>query len=170
MLAGRNFFDVLGRLSGENAKNGTNTLDDRLLHYFTGTAVNSAGTWMSADSGESTNWSEYWQYTCGANGNVTWIDRNSGLNEYDYVYDGLNQPTRVNSNGYWHTYTYDDGGNILTQTKSGALPAGTITYTYRADAWQNLLTGYGGETFTYDEIGNPLKWRNGMTFTWQNGR
>ena len=78
--------------------------------------------------------------------------------------------TAANVVGYTYAYTYDDGGNILTQTKSGALPAETITYTYRADAWQDLLTGYGGETFNYDEIGNPLKWRNGMTFTWQNGR
>ena len=27
-----------------------------------------------------------------------------------------------------------------------------------------------GETFIYDEIGNPLIRQNGMTFTWLNGR
>ena len=47
--------------------------------------------------------------------------------------------TAANVVGYTYAYTYDDGGNILTQTKSGALPAETITYTYRADAWQDLL-------------------------------
>ena len=33
-----------------------------------------------------------------------------------------------------------------------------------------MLTQYNGQTFTYDEIGNPLNYRDGMSFTWQNGR
>ena len=32
------------------------------------------------------------------------------------------------------------------------------------------MTSYNGETITYDGIGNPLKYRNGMTMQWKNGR
>ncbi|MCQ4114246.1 RHS repeat-associated core domain-containing protein [Ruminococcus sp. zg-921] len=32
------------------------------------------------------------------------------------------------------------------------------------------MTSYNGETITYDAIGNPLSYRDGMTMTWQNGR
>ena len=31
-------------------------------------------------------------------------------------------------------------------------------------------TRYNGETITYDEIGNPLSYRDGMEMTWLNGR
>ena len=36
--------------------------------------------------------------------------------------------------------------------------------------WGDKLTSYNGETITYDEIGNPLSYRDGMTMTWLNGR
>ena len=32
------------------------------------------------------------------------------------------------------------------------------------------MTAYNGETITYDEIGNPLSYRNGMSFEWEGGR
>lgn len=36
--------------------------------------------------------------------------------------------------------------------------------------WKDKLTSYNGETITYDGIGNPLKYRNGMTMQWKKGR
>ena len=33
-----------------------------------------------------------------------------------------------------------------------------------------MLTSYNGQTITYDAIGNPLNYRDGITMTWQNGR
>ena len=33
-----------------------------------------------------------------------------------------------------------------------------------------MLTSFNGQAITYDEIGNPLTYRDGFTFTWQNGR
>ena len=33
-----------------------------------------------------------------------------------------------------------------------------------------MLTVYDGENITYDDIGNPLSYRNGISFTWKNGR
>ena len=32
------------------------------------------------------------------------------------------------------------------------------------------MTSYNGATITYDEIGNPLSYYNGASFTWENGR
>jgi len=44
------------------------------------------------------------------------------------------------------------------------------SYTYGDTEWKDLLTGFNGTTITYDEIGNPQNWRDGMSFTWVNGR
>ena len=33
-----------------------------------------------------------------------------------------------------------------------------------------MLTSFNGQTITYDEIGNPLQYRDGMSFTWVKGR
>ena len=33
-----------------------------------------------------------------------------------------------------------------------------------------MLTSYNGQSITYDGIGNPLTYRDGITMTWQNGR
>ncbi len=43
-------------------------------------------------------------------------------------------------------------------------------YQYTDPKWSDKLTVYNGQTITYDEIGNPLQYRNGMSFTWKNGR
>ena len=49
--------------------------------------------------------------------------------------------------------------------------AKTDTYGYNAtNLCADVLTQYNGQTFTYDEIGNPLSYRDGMSFTWENGR
>ena len=47
----------------------------------------------------------------------------------------------------------------------------TRDYRYQDSGnWKDLLTYYFGSTITYDAIGNPLNYRNGMTMTWVNGR
>jgi len=46
----------------------------------------------------------------------------------------------------------------------------TSTYTYGNPLWKDQLTAYNGQTITYDKIGNPLTYRDGITFTWRNGR
>ena len=69
-------------------------------------------------------------------------------------------------NGVNYAYTYDGNGNILAANVGGT----AHTYTYGNSVWKDLLTAYDGQTITYDDIGNPLAYLNGMTFTWQNGR
>ena len=66
-----------------------------------------------------------------------------------------------------YTYSYDNGGNITEIKKNDVV---IKNYTYGNSEWRDLLTAFNGETITYDEIGNPLTYRNGLNFTWQNGR
>ena len=104
-------------------------------------------------------------YAYDAMGNITEVaDSRGRVNTY--AYDDLNQLVSANLLGNSYTYTYDDNGNILTAVENGV----THTYTYGDSRWRDLLTAYDGQTFTYDQIGNPLTYRNGMRFSWQNGR
>lgn len=44
-----------------------------------------------------------------------------------------------------------------------------VVYTYGDDKWKDLLTGYGDQSITYDEQGNPTSYL-GHTLTWEKGR
>ena len=102
-----------------------------------------------------------------------------GDRQSTYQYDEINQLIREN-NAYLNktvTYSYDAGGNILSKTaypyttgSVAELTGETVTYGYGDSEWKDLLTAYNGQAITYDEIGNPLNYKNGFTFTWQNGR
>ena len=59
-------------------------------------------------------------------------------------------------------YFYNDGGNINYKVNAD----GSKThYVYDAE-WKDLLVGFDGQTITYDEIGNPIVYRDGMNFSW----
>ena len=105
------------------------------------------------------------KYTYDAMGNITQISENNEV-ERSYTYDALNQLTSETRDGIAETYTYDNGGNILSRTRSGV----TDTWSYESTLWKDLLTSYNGQAITYDEIGNPLTYRDGMTMTWEHGR
>ena len=117
-------------------------------------------------------------YTYDAVGNIETISENGEL-KAKYYYDELSQLVREDNKELNQTivYEYDQGGNIQSKTRyaytEGELgeAVGTDTYSYQAeDLWADVLTGYNGQKFTYDEIGNPLTYRDGMGFTWQYGR
>ncbi len=46
----------------------------------------------------------------------------------------------------------------------------TIPYGYSTGTWGDMLTSYNGTTISYDAIGNPTNWRNGITNVSWNGR
>ena len=96
-------------------------------------------------------------------------------------YDSQNQLIREDNErlGLTYTYSYDCGGNLTAKKcysyTTGNLPSTPnqqYEYTYggATATWKDQLTGYNGETITYDGVGNPLTDRNGMEFTWQSGR
>ena len=102
----------------------------------------------------------------------------TGTAAYRYIYDDLNQLVRINdvAGGKTYTYTYDNRGNLrqkneyaLSTGKLGT-PTRTVDYGYGNADWQDQLTSYNGSTITYDAIGNPTIWYNGMQITWQKGR
>ena len=109
---------------------------------------------------------ELLEYAYDENGNITSVKKNGALLE-SYEYDALNQLTKVTRGSEVYTYTYDNAGNILSVKKNGAV---IKDYGYSDPEWKDLLTSFNGQTITYDAIGNPLTYRDGMTMTWQSGR
>ncbi len=113
-------------------------------------------------------------FTYDQNGNITKIVFSTG-EEIRYVYDDLGQLLREDNGliGSTYVYTYDDAGNILTRkyyslTAAGTTPSNlysTYTYSYSTSAWGDLLTSYNGREITYDEIGNPISYYNGVSYT-----
>ena len=97
----------------------------------------------------------------------------SEINDMWYLYDEAGQlTTEVNINtNTGKDYVYDKGGNIteVRHFENGEYGA-TDTYTYGNSNWKDLLTEYNGNKITYDEIGNPLTYYNGMEFSWTMGR
>ena len=111
---------------------------------------------------------------------------------YGIYYDKLGQLVREDNTVIEKTYlyNYDLSGNITSVDKFELVPEGKnpvvpdnpcipydpvnfyiyygrTQYTY-GDSWGDKLTYYNGYGITYDEIGNPLSYCNGSsyTFTW----
>ncbi len=130
---------------------------------------------------------EEYRYTYDDSGNITKIEsvtvengNRVGTTLYVYDYDSFGQLIyeRDYIQNLSRHYDYDEGGNLLNETinyydgSNGGVPTRTedINYRYTDTNWTDKMTSYKGQTITYDEIGNPLSYRDGMTMTWQNGR
>ena len=89
-----------------------------------------------------------------------------------YGYDDLGQlKTSYGPKCYW--YDYDNRGNITRKyyfSESGTGFDDFGVYEYTDSEWGDLLTKYNGTEITYGALGNPLNWRDGMSFTWENDR
>lgn len=116
-------------------------------------------------------------YTYDRMGNIESISDPNGV-MVEYTYDQLNQ-LKVEydrRNKRKVTYTYDDGGNILSKVEQTLNTAGNVisgsdvshTYTYES-GWKDRLASYDGEEIVYDAIGNPLEYK-GNILTWTQGR
>lgn len=120
-----------------------------------------------------------YEYTYDANGNITQVYENGEL-AHKYTYDCLNQLKEEYDyiNRFYINYSYDKAGNIQSKNEqyldptydypSGS-PTGNV-YEYTDTEWKDKVTKINGDTITYDESGNPLSYRDGMTFEWKNGR
>lgn len=119
-------------------------------------------------------------YEYNSDGFITAIYKNGTLTE-SFEYDGLGQLTRENNKTLDKTvvYQYDLGGNIksktiykcdfTTKTKDLSNAVDSVKFGYQND-WTDILVSYDGQEIKYDKIGNPLSYRDGMNFTWDNGR
>ncbi len=85
------------------------------------------------------------------------------LYEYD-TYGNLRKKYTINCTDFSTAASAKENMWLYTYT--------TDTYTYGNTSWKDQLTAYNGAAFTYDAIGNPTKYNNGKsyTFQWQNGR
>ena len=165
---------------------GTGMYTDRIMSVGTSTGIYSARVLFEYDDlGRLTKrrhitapWGGFPEttYTYDSMGNIQTVKSGSKLETY--TYDSLNQLVRVDSQreNKSITYTYDNRGNLLERKEyaytTGTLGTATktVSYAYGDSTWKDLMTSYSGQTITYDTIGNPLKYRDGMNFTWKNGR
>jgi RHS repeat-associated protein len=148
--------------------------------------VNPNGTTTTLIAGLTNGQNPELSYSYDALGNITEVYEGSTL-QARYTYDALSQLVRVDDAVLQTTltYTYDTGGNLLTATTYAYTtapvptnPTGSVSYSYSDNSWGDLLTGvttsgstpFNTFTPTYDAIGNPLSWRNGMTMSWTRGR
>ena len=112
-------------------------------------------------------------YDYDRNANISAININD-KNRSSYEYDDLNRLVRENNRaaGRTYVYSYDKYGNILyvaeysfTEGEPGE-PLNITSYGYNDSSWNDLLTEYNGQSFTYDMSGKPLSYRSGMVFGW----
>ncbi len=153
-------YDELSRLQSRTV--GTETPFVTEYTYLEGKDSNTTTTLVKTVK----NGSDTLEYTYDALGNITTVSKN-GIVIEQYSYDELNQLKSAVYGEDTYQYFYDDGGNLTEIKKNNEV---IKSYSYGNSEWKDLLTSFNGETITYDEIGNPLSYRNGMSFTWQNGR
>ncbi len=132
---------------------------------------------------DGTTVTDRYGYTYDEYGNITQI-RENGTLIWCYDYDELGQLVREVDCVADSTrlYVYDSAGNITDKyyfdSFSEDLPlyhvyaclgaeTSLLTFNYSSSEWGDLLTGLNGQTITYDEIGNPLNWRNVFSMTWE---
>ena len=155
-------YDGFGRVTGRTYSN-TSGANRRVTTY----TYQDVGTDKTTTLLKSVNNSGFGElgYEYDAVGNITQITKNGTVQE-TYTYDALNQLKTVTRNGVTTEYNYQNG-NITSVTQNGTV---IKTYGYTDSTWSDLLTSFNGQTITYDNIGNPLQYRDGMSFTWAKGR
>ena len=148
--------------------NQTNEMIQRVYNY---TIVNGVFDYSTAYTD---------QYAYNELGNIVSITRydsnNVATGVISYVYDDFGRLIRENNPYFNRTYlyTYDVKGNILTKKEyyysTGTLtsPLVTHSFTYDSPYFPNQLIAFDGESFQYDNIGNPYIYR-GHDLTWARG-
>ena len=175
--ADRYGYDSLGRLDVLVNENDSDDVLTTFIGYQDLSSSATSGqvkTWKVRPYGRTTYLYEG-TYSYDARGNITAI-KEADNNTRTFVYDSFDQLISEEKPLFskkW-TYSYDDGGNILSKQEyvtSGQTTKllKTTTYTYGDEDWPDLLTAYNGESITYDGIGNPLS-DGTWTYTWQHGR
>ena len=161
-------YDGLNRLTKTSLTTSTNTPIDTTYTYFA--SKRGSGYTTTKLKSETINGEKY-EYKYDARSNITDVTKD-GVLQYHYGYDMMNQLVSVEDklNGKVYNYTYDAGGNLISETVTDSNGTTSNAYEYNNSNWGDVLTSYNGQSITYDEIGNPLTYRDGMSMTWKNGR
>lgn len=118
-------------------------------------------------------------YTYDLAGNITQVKEGTVVKS-SYTYDGhgrLLTETDFTEN-VQHKYVYNSTGNIkahwtysLDENGNTVESGADVKYFTHTNAdWPDQVTTYDGQSLTYDSSGNPLTYRDGLTFTWTRGR
>lgn len=172
--------DDFGRVSTVTTKqNKSDTVFTKQYSYYHGSESNSTTNMVGGISYKlSSDRVLDYSYNYNDTGNVENVYEN-GKKVAVYTYDELNQlvwyaDTRT---GRYIRIVYDNYGNIQ-KMESYSLGTNwapvklleTRTYSYGDTNWKDKLTEFDGDSITYDKNGNPLTYRDDMTFEWENGR
>ena len=164
-------FDGLGRQSSRVLKNGSGAQVEKEDYAFlAGAGGNNATTTLIGSAtyyGAGMTGTQY-SYEYDANNNLTAIKKN-GATLHTYTYDSLGQLTSWYNAATDKTvrYGYYKGGNL----KNIYDGEDTVSFVYNnGDGIADRLMVYDGQLLSYDDIGNPLNFRDGISMTWKNGR
>ncbi len=187
----QNTFDELNRTEARKYTFGSNKSVFETMDYNR-VGNRTDGKVMSHSFGGSYEFN----YEYDQNGNITRISDDSGNLRNEYTYDELGRLTsEINiPNGSQSSkavvgekieYLYSKDGNIYQRNfyKVQALQGKAYvdakanrsdSFGYSNTEWSDQLSSARingkGFNFTYDKIGNPLSYRDGMVMSWQNGR
>ena len=153
-------YDELSRLKNRTINTITPFVTE--YSYLEGTTANTTTTLVKTIK----NGNDTLAYSYDELGNITAVSKNGTVTE-TYTYDSLGQLIGATYGGNTYIYSYDNGGNITEVKKNDVV---LKSYTYGNSEWRDLLTTFNGKTITYDDIGNPITYRNGMNFLWESGR
>ena len=161
-------YDGLNRLTKTSLTTSADKPIDTTYTYF---ASKRGSDYTTTKLKSETINGEKYEYKYDARSNITDVTKD-GVLQYHYGYDMMNQLVSVDDklNGKVYKYTYDAGGNLISETVTDSNGTTSNAYEYNNSNWGDVLTSYNGQTITYDEIGNPLTYRDGMSMTWKNGR
>ena len=165
-------FDTLGRQTSRTLKNGSGAqVDKEVYSFLVGAGGANASTSMVSSVGyygSDSTVDETYTYTYDNLGNIKTVSKN-GTQIAAYTYNSFNMLTcYTDADGNTYTYGYSSGKNISE--------TGKYLLFYTDDVWLDRVTcitdDASGKVFgiTYDGIGNTLSYRDGMSFTWKNGR
>ena len=164
-------FDGLGRQSSRVLKNGSGAQVEKEDYAFlAGAGGNNATTTLIGSAtyyGAGTTGTQY-SYEYDKSGNLTKIKKGTAT-LHTYTYDSLGQLTSWYDAATDKTvrYGYYKGGNL----KSIYDGEDTVSFVYNnGDGIADRLMVYDGQLLSYDDIGNPLNFRDGISMTWKNGR
>ena len=168
--------DDFGRVSTVTTKqNKSDTVFTKQYSYYHGSESNATTNMVGGISYKlSSDRVLDYSYNYNDTGNVENVYEN-GKKVAVYTYDELNQlvwyaDTRT---GRYIRIVYDNYGNIqkmeLYSLGTNWAPVKlleTSTYSYGDTNWKDKLTEFDGDSITYDKNGNPLTYRDDMTFEW----